>query len=103
MVMDHMSMMLAHDSDFKEQTTTLMSDADMKKVHEEAKTMAEDPEEMKKLKEEIMSDPKQMKEVIHHAMMMDMMMDKMGDKTSMGDKSSMSEMGTKAMAKMEGK
>ena len=40
--------------------------------------MAEDPSEMKKMEKEITDDPKEMRDVVHHAMMMEMMHGKMG-------------------------
>ena len=88
MVMEHMSMSLAADADFQKSSKDLMDDETFKKLHEEASTMAKDPEQMKKMEDEITSDSKEMKEVVHHAMMMEMMHDKMsgGSSESMGQK-----------------
>ena len=98
MVMEHMSMSLAKDADFQKASKDVMDDASFKKMHEEAMTMSEDPSQMKKMEEEISGDSKEMKEVVHHAMMMEMMHDKMSSSDKTGSSESM---GQKLMDKME--
>ena len=73
MVMDHMAKEMAMDPQFKQSAMDMMSDANIKKIHEDAMAMAKDPEQMKKMQQEIMADPMMMKMVNHQAMMMSMM------------------------------
>lgn len=75
MVIDHMAMQMAMDPKFKQMSMQAMSDANMKKVHDDAKKMAEDPAQMAKMQQEVMADPKMMQMVMHMAEKMSMMHD----------------------------
>ncbi|HSZ59065.1 MAG TPA: hypothetical protein VK797_25715 [Tepidisphaeraceae bacterium] len=68
MVMDKMAMHMAMDPSFLHMLQQSMSDPNMKKVHEDARKMAEDPAQMAKIKQQIMDDPKAMQIVMHLAM-----------------------------------
>ena len=97
MVMDKMAMMMAKDPQCDATIKSAMQDPDLMKTHDAAKEMAKDPEQMNMLKQEIMDDPKAMGDVVHHAAMMAMMKDKMGD---MGG--SMMDKGSKMMGDTSG-
>jgi hypothetical protein len=73
MVMDKMASQMAMDPKFKQMSMQSMSDANMKKVHDDAKKMADDPAQMAKMQREIMADPKMMQMVMHMAEKMSMM------------------------------
>ena len=77
MVMDGMAKKMAMDPKFKQMSMQAMADANMKKVHDDAKKMAEDPAQMAKMQHEIMADPKMMQMVMHMAEKMSMMHDDM--------------------------
>jgi hypothetical protein len=77
MVMDHMAMQIAMDPKFKQMSMQSMSDPNMKMVHDDAKKMADDPALMAKMQQEIMSDPRDMRFVMHMAHTMTMMHDGM--------------------------
>src|SRR5947209_1627089 len=77
MVMDRMAMQMAMDPKFKQMSMQTMSDPNMKMVHDEARKMADDPALTTKLQQEIMSDPKDMRMVMHMAHTMAMMHDGM--------------------------
>ena len=79
MVMDKMSKELAKDPQFQQKCMADMNDSSMKAVHDGAKQMVQDPEQMKKMEEQIEQDPEAMTIVTHRAAMMSMMKDKMGD------------------------
>ena len=79
MVMDHMAATIAADPTFKQQCMESMNDANMKTIHEKAMAMAKDPDQMMKLKAEIMADGQAMKMIMHRAAVMNMR-DKMDDK-----------------------
>ena len=70
MVMDHMAMQMAMDPKFKEMSAQSMSDGGMKKVHDDAKMMADDPAQRAKMQQQVMSDPKLMQIVMHMAAQM---------------------------------
>ena len=84
-VMDHMAMQMAMDPKFKQISMQSMSDANMKKVHDDAKKMAEDPARMAKMQQEIMADPKMMMVVMHVAEKMSMVHDAMMHEGMMQD------------------
>jgi hypothetical protein len=84
MVMDHMAEMLAKDEACKQACMAAMSDPAMMKVHEQAAAMAKDPEQMKKLQDEIAADPASMKMVMHESMQMSKPMGMMPDAGKMG-------------------
>ena len=69
MVMDKMAMHMAMDPTFSHMLQQTMSDPNVKKVHEDARKLAEDPAQMAKIKQQIMEDPKAMQMVMHLAMM----------------------------------
>jgi hypothetical protein len=73
MVMDKMAMHMAMDPAFVHMLQQSMSDLNTKKVHEDARKMAEDPAQMAKIKQQIMDDPKAMQMVMHSAARMAMM------------------------------
>lgn len=73
MVMNRMAMQMAMDPSFLQMLQHSMSDPDMKKAHEDAQKMADDPEQMAKMKQQIMDDPKAMQMVMHLAGTMAMM------------------------------
>lgn len=73
MVMDHMAMQMAMDPMFKQMAMQAMSDPSVKKVHDDAKKLAQDPAQMAKMQQEIMADPKAMQMVMHMAHNMAMM------------------------------
>jgi hypothetical protein len=54
-------------------------DPNMTKVNTQAMQMAHDPDQMKKMQDDVMADPAAMKMVVHHAMEMATMQDKMTD------------------------
>ena len=78
MVLDKMTKMLAMDPKFQQMCMADMEDADMKKAHDAAKTMAEDPAQMKTMMEQIEKDPEAMTIITHNAAMMAMMKEKGG-------------------------
>ena len=67
MVIDKMATHMAMDPSFHGMLQQSMSDPNMKKVHEDAKNMAESPAELAKIKQQIMDDPKAMQMVMHMA------------------------------------
>jgi hypothetical protein len=73
MVMDRMAMQMAMDPTFKAMATQSMNDANMKKVHDDAKAMADDPAQMARIRQEVTADPKAMESVMHMANRMAMM------------------------------
>lgn len=75
MVMDHMAREMAMDPKFQQMAMQSMSDQNMKKVHDDAKAMAQDPAQMAKLQKEIMADSMAMQMVMHMADKMAMMHD----------------------------
>jgi hypothetical protein len=77
MVMDHMASRMAMDPKFKQMYMQSMNDANMKKVHDDAKKMADDPAQMAKMQQEITADPKMLQMVMHMAEKMSMMHDGM--------------------------
>ena len=80
MVMDHMAEEMSKDPKFQQMVMSMMADANMKKVHDDAKMMAEDPTQMQSMKSAVMADPKEMAMVEHMAAKMAMMHDgKMDD------------------------
>ena len=70
MVMDHMAMQMAMDPNFKEMSAQSMTDGGMKKVHDDAKMMADDPAQRAKMQQDVMADPKLMQIVMHMAQQM---------------------------------
>jgi hypothetical protein len=77
MVMDRMAEEMAKDPKFQQAAMAAMTDPNMMKVHDDAMKMAADPEQMKKMQQEVSADPAAMKMVEHKAMMMATMKDKM--------------------------
>jgi hypothetical protein len=75
MVMDHMAMQMAMDPKFKDMAMQTMNDENVKKVHDDAKAMADDPAQMAKMQQDVMADPKSMQMVMHMAAKMSMMHD----------------------------
>ena len=73
MVMDQMATHMAADPSFQKMLQQSMSDPNVKKVHEDARKMAEDPAQAAKIKQQIMDDPKAMHMVMHLAARMAMM------------------------------
>jgi hypothetical protein len=78
-----MAKRMAMDPAAKQAVMDAMKDPAMMKVHDEAKKMAADPDQMKKMEADIMADPMAMKMVVHESMKMAMTHDKMGG--MMGD------------------
>ncbi len=78
MVMDKMIHMLAMDPKFQQMAMSDMDSPDMKKAHDGAKSMAEDPTKMQTMMEQIEKDPEAMTIITHNAAMMAMMKDKPG-------------------------
>lgn len=78
MVMDEMIHQLAMDPQFQQQCKSDMQNSDLKQIHDQAKQMAEDPQQMKSIEQKIESDPKEMMAVNHQAAMMAMMHEHMG-------------------------
>jgi hypothetical protein len=85
MVMDKMAMSMAMDPAFLHMLQQSMSDPNTRKVHEDARKMADDPAQMAKLKQQIMDDPKAMHVVMHWAAQMAMMRDGMMHEGMMKD------------------
>jgi hypothetical protein len=79
MVMQHMSRELAMNADFQKASMDTMNDPNVKKIHDDADTTAKDPDQMKNLKMQIVNDPMAMKMVVHQAIMMNMMHERMGE------------------------
>ena len=79
MVMDRLAESMAHDPALQQAAMAAMTDPNMMKVHEQAMAMAKDPEQMKMMQQEVMADPMAMKMVMHQAMKMATMQDKMMD------------------------
>jgi hypothetical protein len=77
MVMDKMAMSMSMDPKFKQMLMQSMSDPNMKKVHDDAKKMADDPGQMARMQQDIMADPKAMAMVMHMAHITAMMHDSM--------------------------
>jgi hypothetical protein len=77
LVADKMAMHMAMDPQFKEMLMQSMSDPNMKKVHADAKIMAEDPAQRAKMQQELMADPQAMQMIMHMAKAMTMMHDGM--------------------------
>ncbi len=86
MLMDKMSMSLAKEPEFQQMTMAAMQDENMKKTHEAAKAMVEDPAQMKTMMDQIEQDPEAMAIITHNAAMMAMMKEKMGGMGGMMDK-----------------
>jgi hypothetical protein len=91
MVMDHMAMQMVMDPKFKDMAMQSMNDPNMKKVHDDAKAMADDPAQMAKIQQDITADPKSMQMVMHMAVQM-AMHDSMMAKDSMSKDDSMKDM-----------
>jgi hypothetical protein len=81
LVMQEMSKMMAEDPQFKSSAVAYMGDPKVKQAHDDAQEMSRDPEQMKKLEQEIVADPVAMKVVMHRAIILSSMPDKMPDKT----------------------
>ena len=86
MVMDKMTRMLATDPKFQQMAMSDMQDENMKKAHDAAKTMAEDPAKMQTMMAQIEKDPDAMNIITHNAAMMAMMKEKSGGMGGMMDK-----------------
>jgi hypothetical protein len=70
MVMEEMSHMMATDPQFQPAALDFLKDPSVKKVHDQAKEMAMDPEQMKKMEAEIAEDPKALHMVLYRALQM---------------------------------
>jgi len=73
MVMDKMAMHMAMDPSFSKMTEQSMSDPNMKKLHDDARKMADDPAQMARIQQDIMADPMAVSMVMHMARSMVMM------------------------------
>lgn len=85
MVADRMATHMAMDPQFKEMLMQSMSDPSLKKVHDDAKMMAEDPAQTARIQQEIMADPQAMQMVMHMARAIAMMHDGMMHDSMMKD------------------